>query len=323
MARRNIGLALLLGLLAAAQPARAQTTEGYPNRPVRIVQTGGPGSGSDVVARVVAARLAEVLRQTVVVENIANAVVAHTTVARARRDGLTILSAVTGVLLGPLVDSGLTYDVLRDFVPVSQLHAATGVLLVTAATPARTVAEFAELVRAAPQRYDLGNYGHGSASSLQGAILNRRLGLALQAVPYPGSPPLVRDMLAGHICCGFIDVGTVRDQLRQGSLRALAVTGPWRAAQIPDVPTFTELGIPGLEPQIWQGFFVPAGTPTAIVARLGEATVEAMRSPEVIRAISDLGFRPLGSTPEEFATMLRQQEAIWRRIVDETGIRIQ
>lgn len=324
MARHGTGLwaALLLILLVAAVPAAAQTAEGYPDRPVRIIQSGGPGSAADVTIRAVAARLSELLRQPVVVENNGNAVVAHTTAARARRDGLTVLSAVTGILLGPMVDQSLTYDVFRDFAPVSQIHTAAGVLVVTAATPARTIEEFAALVRAAPERYDLGNYGYGSASSLQGAILSRRLGLTLQAVPYPGSPPLVRDMLAGHICCGVIDVGTVREQLRQGSLRALAVTGPWRAPQIPNVPTFGELGVTGLEPQIWQGLFLPAGTPPAIVARLGEATAEAMRSPEVVRAISDLGFRPLGTTPEEFAAMLRREEVIWRRIVEETGIRI-
>lgn len=329
--RRRFALALAVccaALAWAGGAARAQAPSpepGYPDRPVRLIVAGGAGSGQDATARAVAAKLSESLRQPVAVENIPSGggTVAITTAARARRDGTTLLSAVSGILVGPILDPSLPYEVLRDFVPVSQLHSATSALVVSAAVPARSVAEFVALVRAAPDRYDLGNFGHGSSSHLHGALFNRRTGLALPLVPFQGGAALVRDLVAGHICCGFIDTGSVRGQLAAGTLRALAVTGPRRSPLLPEVPAFVELGgFDGFEPQVWQGLFLPAGTPPEIVAVYGRAVVAAVRHPETMAAIRTLGFEPLGSTPEEFGAMLRREGPIWRRIVEETGIRI-
>jgi tripartite-type tricarboxylate transporter receptor subunit TctC len=323
--RRRIALALA-GTLALVGAARAQTPPepGYPDRPVRLIVAGGPGSGQDVTARAVAARLGDPLRQPVVVENIpSGGAVGISTAARTRRDGTVLLSAVSGILLGPILDPSLPYDVFRDFTPVSQLHSATSALVVGAGVPARSVAEFVALVRAAPGRYDLGNFGHGSSSHLDGELFNRRTGLTLQAVPFQGGAALVRDLVAGHICCGVIDTGSVRAQLAAGTLRALAVTGPARSPLLPEVPAFVELGgFDGFEPQIWQGLFLPAGTPPEFVAVYGRAVAAAVRHPETAETIRNLGFQPLGSTPEEFAAMLRREAPIWRRIVEETGIRI-
>lgn len=324
---RRAAFALATALCAASMhaPARSQqpAAPGLPERAIRLIVPSSAGSGADTAARAMAARLGELVRQPVVVENLPSGggVVGISTAARSPRDGTTLLAAISGLLLGPMMDSTLPYDLFRDFRPVSQMMAATGALVVTPAVSAPTLRDFIAEAKSG-RACDLGNYGYASASHLQSELFNRRAGLELQTVPYSGSALLVRDMLAGHIRCAFLDTGSASTYLQAGTMRALAVTGPRRSPLVPDVPTFVELGFPGFEPQIWQGVFLPAGTPEPIVAAMGRAVAEALRHPDVARTIRDLGFEPVGSTPEAFAAMLRHDAPIWRRIVEETGIRI-
>jgi tripartite-type tricarboxylate transporter receptor subunit TctC len=322
---RRVVFALAAALLAGLVPAaRAQgTPSALPDRALRLIVPSSAGSGADTAARAMAARLGEIVRQPVVVENLPSGggTVGITTAARARRDGATLLAAISGLLLGPMMDSTLPYDLFRDFVPVSQMMAATGALVVTRAVTAATVQDFIAQAKGGAS-FNLGNYGYGSASHLQSELFNRRAGIELQTVPYSGSSLLIRDMLAGHVCCAFLDTGSAAAYFQPGTLRALAVTGPRRSPLLPDVPTFVELGFAGFEPQIWQGVFLPAGTPEPVVAAMGRAVAEALRHPDVARTIRELGFEPIGSTPEAFAAMLRQDAPVWRRVVDETGIRV-
>lgn len=313
-------------LMLALAVASAQAQQGLQpgGGTVRMVLNSAPGSAADAVARILAEPLAEILGQPVVVENIpgGGGVVGAGRVVQSRRDGTTILSAVSGALIGPMLDSSLPYEIGRDLLPVSQITAAMAVFLVRSGIPATTLQDFVTRARDSREPLAFGNYGYGSASHLQGVLLARQSRLDMEPVPFNGTSQLITEMLGGRLCCAFIDAGSARDFIRSGQLRPLGSTGPRRAPDLPEVPTLTELGLTSFDPQIWQGMFLPAGTPPAIVAALGRALGEAVRRLVVTNHIRSIGYEPIGSTPEEFAAMIAHDAPIWRRIIEETGVRI-
>lgn len=303
---------------ATAQPG----IEWKPDRPVRMIVPSGAGSGADVVARGLAARLAELLGQSVVVENQPQGVGAVGILAatRARPDGQTIMCAISSILLAPLVDPSLPYDV-RNVLPVSQVHQAATVLCVPQRLPIRSLAEFVAASKAEPDRYTIGDYGHGTASHIHAALLIRRADLRSEVVHYPTSPPVIRDMIADHIRCAIVDSASGMPFFRDGSLRPLAVSGRRRLAVLPEVPTFGELGLAGFEPAIWQGVFLPPGTPAPLAAAI-EATVRAaIASPSVADLLRSIGFEPVGGSAAELAAMLEAERATWTAVIAETGIK--
>lgn len=314
----------LLTFLLVATPALAQQALQPGGGTVRLVLAGAPGSAADAVARVLAEPLAEILGQPVVVENVpgGGGVLGATRVMQSRRDGMTILSAVSGSLIGPMLDSNLPYVIGRDLLPVSQITAAMAVFVVRAGLPVNTLQEFVTRAKSTREPLAFGNYGYGSASHLQGMLLARQLGLDAEPVPFSGTAQFISELIAGRLCCGFIDAGSARDFIRNGQLRPLGVTGPRRIRDLPDVPTLTELGLTSFDPQIWQGVFLPAGTPPAIVAAIGRAMGEAVRRPGPTNLIRGVGYEPVGSSPKEFAAMIAHDAPIWRRIIEDTGVRI-
>ena len=317
-------LALLALVVMIAPVARAQQGLQPGGGTVRLVLAGAPGSAADAVARVLAEPLAEIFGQPVVVENAVGGggVVGAARVMQSRRDGMTILSAVSGALIGPMLDSTLPYEIGRDLVPVSQITAAMAVFVVRASLPATTLQDFIARAKAGREQLAFGNYGYGSSSHLQGMLLARQAGLDVEPVPFNGTAQFISELLAGRLCCGFIDAGSARDFIRSGQLRPLGSTGPRRAPELPELPTLSEQGMTSFDPQIWQGMFLPSGTPPAIVAAVGRAMAEAVRRPAPTNLIRGVGYEPIGSSPEEFAAMIAHDAPIWRRIINETGVRI-
>ena len=315
---------LMLGTAGAALmsvPGHAQA-EWKPDRPVRMIVPSGAGSGADVVARALAARLAEMLGQAVVVENMAQGVGAVGIMAatRARPDGQTIMCAISSILLAPLVDSSLAYDV-RQVMPVSQVHQAATVLTVPQRLPIRTLADFIAASKAQPERFTIGDYGHGTASHIHAELLIKRAGLGSEVVHYPNSPPMLRDIIADHIRCGIVDSASGMPFFRDGSLRPIVVSGRGRVPALPDVPTFAEAGFAGFEPAIWQAVFLPPNTPAPLAAAI-EATVRAaILSPAVSDLLRSIGFAPVGGSAAELAAMLDAERATWTAVIAETGIK--
>jgi tripartite-type tricarboxylate transporter receptor subunit TctC len=304
--------------------ARAQGNLPWPqDRPIRLILNGAAGSGADAVTRVIAQRLQEEFKQNVVVENLpaGAGVVGYQTAMRARKDGLTAICCISSVLLGPLVDAKLPFDVFNEAVPVSQLHTAAGVLCVSPSLGVKTLEEFLAWARAQATPFPFGNYGHGTASHIHAALLTKRAELRTELVPYPG-PQLVTDLMAGHVKVGFLDSGSVIAQLRSGDVLGLAVTGPRQVSVLPSLPTLVSKGMAGFEPQIWQGIFLPPETPAPIVEAWGQGVTRAVRSEPVGAKFRDIGFEPVGSSPEEFKAMLRRERDIWAKVVAETGVRI-
>ena len=320
-ARGLLAVALAAGL---AGPGFAQGGLQPGGGTVRLVLNSAPGSAADAVARVMVGPLAEILGQPVVVENVAGGAgaVGIARVLQGRRDGTAILSAVSGTLIGPMLDRSLPYEIGRDLIPVSQTTAAMAVFVVRPQTGVATLRDFVTRAKETGQPLSFGNYGYGSASHLQGMLLARQTGLDAEAVPFNGTSQVITEMLGGRLCCAFIDVGSARDFVRSGQLRPLGSTGPRRAPDLPELPTLSEQGLANFEPQIWQGMFLPTGTPPEIVATLGRALGEATRRAAPAAFIRSVGYEPVGSSPGEFAAMIAHDTPIWRRIIEETGVRI-
>ncbi len=310
----------LFALLLLAAPALAQPV--LPDRPIRMIMTGAAGGGTDAPSRLVAGLMSEALGRTVVVEPMPSGggVVAVTTVARARPDGMTILSATSAIITLPHIEPETPYRATRDLVGLSQLNAGGNILMVNPAlVPATSLAEFVDWAKRQPDEVPVGNYGHGSSSHLFAAALGLQAGLRLTHVPIRNG--LLTNLLGGHVCCVMIDTSSASSQLHTGNLRILATSGPGRLAALPQVPSFQELGYRNFNPLIWQGFFAPAGTPPELVELLGRAIHEGMRKPEAQQRIRDWGFEPVGSLPREFNARLAEEDRIWGEVAAATGIR--
>jgi tripartite-type tricarboxylate transporter receptor subunit TctC len=313
---------LLLAALLLAGPAFAQAPAPLlPDRPIRMIMTGAAGGGTDAPSRLIAQVLQEALGRSVVVEPMPSGggVVAVTTVARARPDGMTLLSATSAIVTLPNIEPETPYRALRDLAPVSQMNAGANILVVNTQVPVEDLSGFVAWARARPGGVELGNYGHGSSSHLFAALFAGQAGLAATHVPFRSG--LLQNILGNHVCCALIDTSSASSQLRTGNLRILAASGPARLEALPDVPTFAELGFRHFAPRIWQGFFLPAGTPPEIVQLFGRAIHAGIRQPAVAQRIRDWGFEPVGSLPEEFAAALRAEDAVWAEVAAATGIR--
>ncbi len=322
MMRALIVATLLLAMPAAAQDLAAQAQRLLPDRPIRMIMTGSAGGGTDAPSRLVAQLMQEQLGRVVVVEPMPSGggVVAVTTVARARPDGMTILSATSAIITLPHIEPEAPYRATRDLVGLSQMNAGGNILMVNPTmVPARTLAEFVTWAKAQPDEVTLGNYGHGSSSHLFGALFAQQAGLRVTHVPIRNG--LMTNVLGGHLCCMMIDTSSASSQLHTGTLNILATSGPGRLAALPNVPSFAELGYRNFNPLIWQGFFAPAGTPPEIVALLGGAIHEGLKKPEARQRIRDWGFEPVGSLPAEFNARLAEEDRIWGEVAVATGIR--
>ena len=220
----------------------------------------------------------------------------------------------------PLVDPSLAYDV-RQFLPVSQLHRAATVLTVSPKVPARTLDEYLALVRATPERFTVADYGHGTGAHIHSALLIKRTGTANEVVHYSNTPMIFQDMYADHIRCAIVDSASGMQPIRDGQIRALAVSGTQRLDVLPDVPTFGELGHPGFEPAIWQSMFLPLGVPAPIAAGVERAVRQAVLQPDFVARLRGLGFVAVGGSSEELAAMLARERTGWQAMIAETGIK--
>ena len=304
-----------LGALMAASQARAQD---FPSRPIRIISPFAAGGGSDFLARMLAVKLGIALGQPVIVENKAGAggMLGTDFVAKAPPDGYTILIGSNGPLaVSPAFGSRMPYDPVRDLQPVALLTKQPFVLLTNASMAAKDLREFLQLAKSQPGRLNYGTPGSGSAPHLAIEMLKMKAGVFITHVPYKGGPPALNDLLAGQIQLATADPNTAMPLLKQGRLRALAVTTAKRSPLLPDVPTVAEAGIAGYEVAGWFGALVPAGTPQAVVQRLNLEIAKAMGSPEAREALAGLGGELLATTPAQFSTHIAAETQRWRELI--------
>ncbi len=318
--RRTAGL-LALSALPAPQPALAQ--EAFPTRPLSLIVPLPPGGTTDAISRAFAARMADNLRQSVVMDNRpgSGATIAYAFAARVPADGYTVLMGINSLAVNPALRTDLTYAPLRDFAPVSLVARGCFVLAVHPDLPARSMAELIALARARPGALDQASTGVGSLNHLSGALFQQRAGVEFNHVPYRGGAQATTDVIAGRVPVIFLAILEALPFIRDGKLRALAVTSPTRAAVLPDVPTVAEAGLTGYAVEFWQGLFVPAATPAPVVARLNQAARVAAADPTLVQDMAGRGITIEASSPEELGALLARETREWADLVRATGIK--
>ena len=305
-------------LVAAASAPCAFAQVGYPTKPVRLVvpvTTGGP---SDLVARILADRLAGPLGKPVVVENRpgASQTVGAAAVAKAEPDGHTLLQAAANMAINPILMSDLPYDTVKDFAPVSLTHLTPYVFVVSAQSPVRTLGELLKFVRENPGKVTFGTTGPGSPQLLATLLLAQAASLKdMTEVAYKGSSAAHPDLISNRITFMIDPLAASAPHIRAGTLRALAVSTPQRNASFPEVPTAVEAGVPGYDFASWGGVFAPAGTPRDVVARLNAEIGRALASADLRKRFDDMGLVARASSPEEFGAFLVAEMTRWTAVL--------
>ena len=316
----------LLVALAAVTFVHAAPAQDWPSKPLRVIVGFAPGGVTDQVARAIQPRLAEGLGQPLIIDNRpgAGGTVAEALLARAAPDGYTIMLTADGVPANPHLVGKLSYDTFKDLTPVSLLVRIPLVLLVNASVPAKNVKEFVDYARSsAAGNISYASPGIGTSNHLYFEVFKDLAKIDMPHVPYKGGGPAMQDLLAGHVQAMFITSTLAVPQLASGKIRALAVTSEQRSPQMPNVPTFAESGYPDFHPQQWTGLFVPAGTPPAIVARIGAEFAKAIKSPDVLARLSDLGAEPVMSSQADFAALLHRDYDVLGKLIRELNIKAQ
>ena len=318
-------LVMALGLGACAAPALAQQRgpADYPNKPIRFLTPAQPGGTTDILARLVGARLTDVFKQQVVVDNRASAsgVIAAELTAHAPPDGYTLFLAYHQHTVNAALNPQLPYHPVHDFTPITQLTSAGLTLVVNPSTPVKNLKEFVEWTRNFKGALNFGSAGLGSGGHLAGELYNLMAGVKAQHIPYKGSGPALIDLVAGQYHYNFAGMLPAQTLVRSGKLRGLAVTTPKRLGALPDLPAVAEV-LPGFEIVGWYGVIAPARLPKPIVTRLHDEMVKIIKQPDVRERILADGSEPVGSTPEEFRQYLLADLAKWAKLVKESGAKL-
>jgi len=319
---KAIALGLAAFLIAGASFAQ---TSGYPDRPVKMIAPFAPGGPVDAVARVLAPKLSEGLGQQFYVENHpgGSGNIGTALAAKAPADGYTILVISSTLVVNPSLFAKLGFDTTTDLAPVSLVGVSPQVLLVHPSVPAASVKELVAWVKASPGQYSYAHAGLGTPGYLAGEMLKQAFGLDLVAVSFNGGGPAITSTIGGHTPILYTSISTAAGHIKQGTVRALAVTGAQRSPVLPDVPTLAEAGAPGQESDIILGVLVPAGTPQDIVDRLHREIVRIVALSDVRERLSALGFEPIASTPEEFADRIRWEIDKWAKVIRAANIKAQ
>jgi tripartite-type tricarboxylate transporter receptor subunit TctC len=299
--------------------------QGFPNKPVHVVITFGPGTATDIVGRVVTQKLSEFLNQPVVVENRVGAggSIGTAVVAKAPPDGYTLLVNSSSHTINPATIANLPYDTLKDFTNIAPIGGQPNVLVVNASSLVRSLAHFVSEAKAKPGSVNFDSAGTGSGTHLNLEKFKLAAGISVTHVPYKGSPEVFTDIIGGRVDCYFAPISAAMQLIRDGKLKPLAVSSARRSTQLPDVPTVAEAGFPGFEFTLWFGLWGPAGMPGELVERINRDTARAVTSPDAKKRLADLGNDPLTMSPADFTRFVRLEIEDVQRITRAAGIKPQ
>jgi len=320
----RLGSLLVVSALAFHVPHTARADD-YPSRSLRVIVPFSPGGAVDGPMRLIAQGLSQRLGQPVVVENKpgAGATIGTDVVAKAAPDGYTLLLASQTNAISATLYARLPFDPVEDFTPVALIGREPGVVVVNPAIPATTLQQFIAYVKERPGKVDYASSGNGSGQHLFAALLASRTGMQMNHVPYRGSGQATTDLLGGVVAMSIPGTAGMVGHIKAGKLRALAVTGATRSAQLPDVPTVMEAGVPNYEAYVWMGLLAPKGTPAAIVERLNREVLAVLAQDDVKQYMATAGIEIVGSTPAQFGTFFRQEKDLWAKVIRDTGARIE
>lgn len=316
---RATGCAILL-LMGIAFNTSAQV---YPGKQVTVIVPFSAGGSVDTVARTLGQRMSEIWRQPVVVVNRpgASGNIGAAMVARAEPDGYTLLCGSTALSISPSTYKKLSYNVLTDLAPISQLVATPNLLVVHPVMPAKSVRELVALAKAKPDLLTAGSAGPGTSAHFSLELFKTMAGVQIAHIPYKGAAPASAAVAGGEVDMAFLPIVAVVPLVQAGKLRALGVTTLKRSPALPNVPTISEAGVKGYEAASWSGMLAPAGTPRRVIDMVHAAIVDALRSPQIKTLLTRLGGQPIGSTPDQFAKTLRAEIAKWREVAKRAGIK--
>ena len=310
-----------LGLVAALSSA-ALSQSGYPSRPVRILVGFAPGGPSDIVSRVVGAKMGEIMGAQFVIENKTGAggVIATVEGARSAPDGYTLINTTLGTVANEFLSKTVKYEYGKDFIAVAPHAETANILVVHPSLGVKTVADLVKLAKAQPGVLQYATAGRGTATHLNSELFNMVAGINTVAVHYRGGGDTVKDLLSGGVKIMFSSIAPVQDFVRDGRLIGLATTGPKRDPAFPDLPTIDESGYPGFDVRLWIGMTAPAGTPKDIIQKLTDANKKALESPEVQKALTAQGFAPMTGSAEDFDAFYRAERTKWEKVIKQTGM---
>ena len=314
-----VGACAGLSLFATAQ----STQQPYPNKPIRLIAPSSAGGPVDVIARAVAHGYSEALGQQIVIDNRAGAagLIGAELVAKATPDGYTLLLGFSGPLvIVPQLNDATPYDTLKDFAPVSLAAAAPYVLLVHPSLPAKSVKELIELAKSRAGKLNFGSGGNGTGIHMAGELLKQAAGVQIVHVPYKGAAPAMTALMAGEIDMMFNGLSPALPHVKSGKLRALAVGGEKRSPLLPDLPTIRDSGYQ-FNTSGWYGVLAPRGTPRTIIVKLHRELVRALKTPEMRERLDKLAVEEIGSTPEQFTNLLREEWVKWGNVIKAAGIK--
>jgi tripartite-type tricarboxylate transporter receptor subunit TctC len=296
--------------------------QAYPQRPIRLLTPSAPGSANDALNRAVAGKLSELFGQQIIVENRPGAgnTIAPATAAKATPDGYTLLHCAISDAIAPAVYQKLSYDLLRDFSPISLFATTANILVVHPSVPAKSVQEFIAHAKSNPGKMDYASTGVGSAIHLTMELFKSMTKTDIVHVPYKGGPLLIADLLAGRVSTMMSVLPAQVDNVKAGKIRGLGVSTLKRSARLPEVPTIAESGVSGFEVTAWNGLCAPATVPKAIIAKLNGEVAKAVNTPDLRSRLEQLGFDPESSSSEKFTSLMKSEKSRWAKVVKDAGI---
>lgn len=298
-------------------PGRSSAEDAYPSRTVRLIVGFGAGSSGDVTARILTNKLSQILGQTVIVENKpgASSMIATDYVARAQKDGYTLLLATVAATINTTLRPGKGADFEKELAPIALVGSLPNILVVNPKSDIKSVKDLIAQAKSKPDMLLYGAAGLGSGPQMTTELFDQMAGIKMTAVLYPGSAQTVTDLIAGRIQVMFAPASTVAGLMKQGTVRALATSGAKRASIAPDVPTISESGLPGFDTGVWFGLLAPEGTPQPVIDKLSKATNEALKDPQVLKQLHTQGLDALGGTPDEFRTFIKSETERWAEVL--------
>ncbi len=317
-------------LLSTASPALALAAETpsaaslfYPTRPIRLIVPYGAGGNADILSRLVGGRMAEVLGQTLVIDNRpgASGLLGSELAVRSAADGYTLLWVANGHATNPVFLKKMPFDTAKDLASVSLTSATPMLLVVSNSLPADNMKALIALAKSRPGQINYATSSNGSPNNLAGELLNLMAGISLTHVAYKSTPQATTDVIGGHVHSAMASLTSVLPHVRTGKLKALGTTGPKRTALAPEVPAIAET-VAGYQSAIWNGLIVPGATPRTIITRLNQVVVQQLKSPELRERFATLGAEILTSTPEEFDAFIRAEMVKWEKVIKASGMRV-
>jgi tripartite-type tricarboxylate transporter receptor subunit TctC len=297
----------------------------YPDRIIKIVVPFAPGGGTDVIARTLAQEMAKDLGATIIIENKpgAGTIIGTQAVAASEADGYTLLMGTFANAVNPSLQAKLPYDPHKDFAPVALIARSFNIVVVNPQSPIKSIADLIATAKAEPDKLSYGTFGTGTSAHLAGELFKNMAKVNLTTVPYKGAAPGITDLIGGQIQVMFTTVASAASLIAGGQLRALAVTSAERSPAFPDLPTVAEAGVPGYSAESWYGLFAPARTPADVIARLNKTAALAVQSEAFKKLAVNEGLVMIAQPPEALDRYFRGEEARWRKVIEEAGIKIE